>query len=283
MANTSARRLGIEVDDLELEHRLRRMEVELQKRQLANFQTVESSQRRTRSDVPRVIGIRLDNSIVGGLAVRWNSVDQPDIQRYEIQIDATNAFRDPDTFKTNEPVFIFPNLQSGLEFFVRVRAINNRGFEGDWSGVLNTSTGQATFLDLQSGAAGNIITSTITSGFNPATISFGVSGEYGTITSSLPTTTEVLIFGFVKADYSITQNDSIVIDVVVDGQVKQQYEQINTTSLVSPLSGRMTVPGLGFPQVLGQGQHRYSFVVSATGTTTVTPLEVTLAIWEQRR
>lgn len=279
---TSARRFGIENDDLELEQRLRRMEGQLEKRQLAQYTTSESAMRRARSDVPRISGVRLDNEIVGGLGVRWNPVDQPDIRRYVIEVATDNSFRNSDSFTTVDPFYVFPNLTSGQQFYVRVKAQNARQEDSPWSAVLNTATGQATFQDLQSGAAGNIVITTQTSGFQPTQVTAATSGLYATTRLSLPTTAEVLIFGFAKFDYSYVTAETIFVDVLVDGVNKQTYEtKLNTVST----AGRSTIPGLGFPQLLGQGSHRFEFQVriSSGGSSTVNPVEFTLGIWEQRR
>ena len=105
---------------------------------------------------------------------------------------------------------------------------------------------------------------------------------------SFPSSAEALILGAAKFDFTADSEDTIYVRVRVDGDSKQEYENAIGNKSDTPSLGRLTVPGLGFPQLLGQGLHTFDFEVevSATGTlvfgTTLTPIQFTLSIWEQR-
>lgn len=285
--STSSRRYGVELDDPDVESRLRRIELALEGKQGANFQNEAVDQRRSRLALQRVSGVRLDNSIIGSISVRWNPLDS-NINRYEVQISTVESFtQNLSIFKTNEPLYQFSELDPEDTFFVRVRGIGTRqtgGIHdgGDWSAVLNTTTGQASFTNLQAGAASNVVVTTQSSGFSPATIGNNESSVYATTLLDFPTTAEVLLFGFAKFDYFYGLGETITIDVLVDGDSKQQYETRLDTATTA---GRNSVPGLGFPQLLGAGVHRLELGVTVgAGTgTEITPVEFTLAIFEQRR
>jgi hypothetical protein len=297
MSGTSARRFGVEVEDPELEQRLRRIELRAQQEQLSNFQTSQSGLRRTRSNIPRVSGVRLNNDIVGGLGVQWTSIDQADIKEYDVEVSSTETFQiNIDRFKTNEPFFVIPNVGSGVLAYVRVRGINIRGQIGEWSAVLNLASGQASFSNVETGAAGNITTFIQTSGFDPPSIdtSIGViTGTYLSTILTLPTTSQVLIFGYARAEFSLhgataVGENLLQIDTIVDGEVKQSYEiSIGQAGLGFTSSGTMTVPGISFADVLTGGNHRFQYNVNliknSTNDSYVTPEEFGLVIWEQRR
>jgi len=300
MADTgSAQRLGIAVPDPQLEARLRRVEVALASSADSNTGGVHKV--RGRLIPPRVTGLRLDTGVVGGIAVRWNAVDTPTLKRYEVDISQSIGFTNRTTARTRDTFHLFPGLVKNTTYYVRVRAINKQDLPGLFSPVLNTKTGQATFLDLAGGAASNIVTTIQTSGFFPATVSSRAGpgtppkptiGEYAKTRLSFPKAGEVIIFSQTKASYVQWSNDTITIDVLVDGIVKSSYEvrgeKLGTPNDTFISQGLLTVPGLAFPQLLGTGQHDFSIRVSLTGsaggslTSEITPQEFTLVIWTSR-
>jgi len=159
---TSSKRLGVTTDDEELESRLRKMELELEKRQAANYQVSSNATRRNRSPLPRVVGLELDDSITGAISVNWDAVDA-NINRYEVEFADNAAFTSATRFKVNVPSFVLPaTLDPARTYRMRVRAVGTRvkrGFhdEGDWSVAFEIEPGQATFTNLVEGAAGNVI------------------------------------------------------------------------------------------------------------------------------
>jgi len=293
----SAKRLGIEADDPQLESRLRNIEVDLAQRTPANNndqadpnRALENRgsvvQRRHRQPPPQISGLRVENNVIGALSVKWNSSDLSDLRRYEVQVATDPNFRDADTFTVLEPQYIFPDGAADQTYFVRVRQINSRGEASPYSSFLNTTTGQATFLNLASGSASNITTVIQTSGFSPAELDTGGTtiGTYASSRISFPTAAEALIFGAAKVDINLRATHTVFIRLRVDGDPKQTYENRSDSA---GSDGRLTVPGLGFPQLIGAGFHTFDFEVELLkpgggADTTLTPVEFILSIWEQR-
>lgn len=284
---TSVKRTGLgALDDPELETRLRRIEEELAQRQLANLDVTTGAIKRSTSTVTSVTGIRVDNEVVGGLGITWNPADIADLRRYEINIAATADFgSNVQEYRTTAPRFLSSGLSANQTYYVRVRAVNSRGEAGPWSGILNTSTKQATFTNLAAGAASNITVFSQVGGFNPEVLLAGEEGEYLNEDLSMPTTAEVLIFGFAKTGFdTIAGNDTgAIVELLVDGDSKQIYDNTTTAGSIGVLStGTLSIPGLAFPLLLGAGVHRFSFRVAAGNNMTLTPVEFIVAIWESR-
>ncbi|NOX36764.1 MAG: hypothetical protein GXO78_04425 [Calditrichaeota bacterium] len=66
------------------------------------------------------------------ILLRWSSL--PDAIQYEVQVDRTDAFANPQEFTTNTYEFSFTNIQEGL-FYWRVRGKNSLGRQSQWSAV----------------------------------------------------------------------------------------------------------------------------------------------------
>lgn len=157
MALQSAKRFGLEVEgDLELESRLRRMEVAIAALQPANQDAIETS--RGSGVVPQVTGLSLDGTIPGGFTVKWNATTIPDLRRYELQFATDLAFaNDLQTFSVAAISFPFTTAtEANLVFFARVRAQNKAGQTGPYSVTLNTSTGQAETTDIADNAVTDV-------------------------------------------------------------------------------------------------------------------------------
>lgn len=151
--STSAKRLGLEIKgNLELELRLRRIEVELEKRVLRN-QDVEDTGR-SRGTVPQVTGIRVSGSTPGAVTVAWNAVAISDLRRYDVEFAEDVAFvTNKQTFREGNTFFQFSTASAtggagGTTFFARVRAINSIQQNGLFSVTLNTTTGQVVAGDI---------------------------------------------------------------------------------------------------------------------------------------
>jgi hypothetical protein len=157
--STSAKRLGLEIKgNLELELRLRRIEVELEKRVLRN-QDVEDTGR-SRGSVPQVTGIRVSGSTPGAVTIAWNAVAISDLRRYDVEFAEDVAFvTNKQTFREGNTTFQFSTASAtggaGVTvFFARVRAINSILNNGLFSVTLNTTTGQVVAGDIADDAIG---------------------------------------------------------------------------------------------------------------------------------
>ncbi len=148
---TSAKRLGLDVrDDLELEQRLRRIEIQLEKKaDLSAFSEDGSTDTQRVDTIPRVTGLRVAGSTPGAITVAWSQVRISDLRRYELDIAEDLAFAtNAETKNLAGTEFTYStNSDTGgggdTSIFVRVRARSITGNVGAYSIVLNATTGQA--------------------------------------------------------------------------------------------------------------------------------------------
>ena len=151
MAQQSAKRLGLETEgNLELELRLRRIELEIDKRPLGN-QDATTLSRGKSSTVPQVTGLSLGGTIPGGFTVKWSAVTISDLRRYEVEFATDLGFTtgvQKFTAATTTLAFTTADTSVATTFFTRVRAVNSAGTRGPFSITLNTTTGQAESQDI---------------------------------------------------------------------------------------------------------------------------------------
>ena len=149
---TSARRLGLDVLDLELELRLRRIETELENRvrttDLSDGDTIRTT------DIPTVTGLRVSGSTAGAITIAWTAVPISDLKRYEIDIAEDLGFSTNlvTSFVAGTEFNYTTNSDTGggggTDVFVRVRARAQSGNVGLYSVTLNATTGQAQVNDI---------------------------------------------------------------------------------------------------------------------------------------
>lgn len=279
----SVPRKGISESPEDLEARLRRIELELAQRSLANLDISQSS--RALGTPGQVTGLTIDRSVIGGLQFVWNANTQSDIH-YSIEISTSSTFAASTTTtrKTREPRYFFAEGNSTLTYYIRVRAINSRGDPGPYSSVLNSTTGQATANNLISGAANEVVR-TIQTSFSPATLSTAgtTTGVYGS-TAVETIGGPILVFAHFKWDYSYSTNHIIFLRTRINGISVIEYEE--KTSFTS--AGTATMPGNAIPAVVNAGLHEIDFQVEVDNngqsfTTTITPDELVISVWEPRR
>ena len=153
---TSAKRLGLDVqDNLELEIRLRRIEIELEKKAETSSFSEEGSADTQRVDIiPQVTGLRVSGSTPGAITVAWSQVRISDLRRYELDIAEDLAFATNAETKNLAGTEYTYNTNSDTggggdtDIFVRVRARSSTGNVGPYSIVLNATTGQAQSEDI---------------------------------------------------------------------------------------------------------------------------------------
>jgi len=166
MSGQSAKRLGLEVEgDLELELRLRRIELSLDKKVDANQDSEQTG--RGKGAVPQVTGLRVIGQTPGSATIGWNAVSISDLRRYELAFSTAFAFNENlQEFNEASTQFVFNTASDtggggGATWFARVRAVNSSGQRGVWSVTLNLTTGQAQTEDLAEGSVtSEIISST---------------------------------------------------------------------------------------------------------------------------
>lgn len=154
---TNAKRYGLEVEgNLELESRLRRMEVEIQKRTLANPDVIVTA--RARSTPAQITGISVVGSTPGAVTISWNASTASDLRRYDVEFAEDTSFvTNKQTFRESNTQFQFSTASAtggsgGTTFFARVRAVNSILVAGPFSVILNTTTGEVVSGDIADGA-----------------------------------------------------------------------------------------------------------------------------------
>ena len=152
---TSAKRLGLDVGDIELESRLRRIEILLASKVDATSLSEDGSTDTQRVDnVPQVIGLKVSGSTPGAITVAWNQVRISDLRRYELDVAEDLAFvTNAETKNIAGTEFTYnTNTDTGgggdTTIFIRVRARASSGNVGPYSVTLNTTTGQAQSADI---------------------------------------------------------------------------------------------------------------------------------------
>ena len=160
---TSPKRYGLDVkDDLELELRLRRIEAALEGKLNSNDEDSSGS----RSTVPQVTGLRVTGQTPGSVTIAWNPVKIPNLRRYEVEFDTSIGFSTKKTFNENATNHTFNTASEtggggGATWYARVRAVNTYGQTGQYSSILNLTTGQAQTEDI---APGSVTTVQVSAG-----------------------------------------------------------------------------------------------------------------------
>lgn len=151
-----AKKLGIQVDDPDLESRLQRIESELEARALANIESSERAQLRSGlSSVREISGLRVETNVPGTIIVAWDDSRLRDLRYYEVEVannpgfinnEASNLFSK--SYKTTRPLFTFPDVfDVDATWYVRVRSVNSSGVKSNWSIPLSTEAGRAVKID----------------------------------------------------------------------------------------------------------------------------------------
>lgn len=87
------------------------------------------------------------------VTVTWNETADRDVARgsgqYEVHLDTSNVFgASKQTHFTSGTVLSIGDLNTGTQYFARVRAIDNSGNFGPWSATVSDTTGQVGSVDL---------------------------------------------------------------------------------------------------------------------------------------
>lgn len=156
---TGAKRLGLDVNDIELELRLRRIETELANRVRLNDYADGETVRVT--TIPIVSGLRVAGSTAGAITLAWTAIKISDLKRYEVDIAEDLGFSVNKTtnFVAGTEFAYTTNSATGgggnTAVFVRVRAKSQTGNVGPYSVVLDAITGQAQTADIADASVGD--------------------------------------------------------------------------------------------------------------------------------
>lgn len=290
MASTlGPRRFGVSTD-IETERRFRRIEEELAK--LTGISQTQISGRtgqfsRSRLAPPQVTGLSLDNKVIGAISIKWNAVNNPDLRRYRVQFSTDESFATAvSEFKViGETTFTFPEGDVATTYFARVRAETTE--PGPYSATLNTTTGAAVTENLQIGAASNVVRTKQTSGFSPAEVKNFAGGAASADYVSTSFTSKggpIIIQGTAVFDYTLDSSDTVFSEIVIDSSVVESFDTNFATAVTT---GRQAVPGVSIPSPPAAGTHtveiRIRLSPATGGGSTITPVQITVAVVELRR
>lgn len=135
-----------------LERRLRRLESQSDLSQGGDRFERAASDFRTGGQPPPVSGLSVDRAALGKIAISWNAVAIGDLRRYDVQTADNANFTNATTTPTSDTFFTVQNPTAGESLFVRVRAVNQAGNAGRFSGVLDALTGNVSTDDIDDGA-----------------------------------------------------------------------------------------------------------------------------------
>ena len=294
---TSSKRYGLEVKgDLELELRLRRMEAKID--QLAGSSDLGTSDQTQRvSTIPLVTGLRVKGKTPGATTLAWNQLRLSNLRRYELQIAENLAFTtNAQTFNVAGTEFTFSTLEEeggggGSTIYARVRARTTDGNVGQYSAVLNTTTGQAQTTDIADqsvtedklSAGGNVPPdpSTGTPFQHVRISSAGTDLEYGYKFPENAGTDTLLISdgtNYINTPYTFPANTTgknLTVPIVVSGNVQFSAWTIpnSITSgqlLIGTGSNAIGQTTLTFPSTISSGR---LFRASAANTVAQTSYE----------
>jgi len=264
-----------------------RLNVEIDRRALSNPDVGVNETQRAGGRPPAVQGLTLgQSSSVGSIQIRWSPVPIADLRRYEVEVATDPDFTglvEGSPFTTTRTGFEFTEGGPGETFFFRVRAVNQQGVEGGFSGVLDSATGRAGSADLFSGAATEWARVVETS-FDPPTI--GNEEQVDLAEVSIVAKGGLLLY-FVLAEfvYLFDIDDSVFVEVLEDDVVVDGFESF----LSEVIGGRQALGLSGFLPPRPPGERTYKIRlrigVSVTGgdTSSVEPFRASLAVVEVGR
>lgn len=90
---------------------------------------------------PQVNGVSVDSNFIH--TISWNEVAIGDLARYEVQVSTAASMVDAQTFIAGTNRFSYTEADEATTYYYRVRAINLAGTAGDYSVVVNGTTGEA--------------------------------------------------------------------------------------------------------------------------------------------
>lgn len=271
---TSAKRLGLAHDPVELEQRLRRLELAVEKRQQANFQQSAASLRRSRSAPPQVTGLSVLDTIAGAIAIKWSPANIPDLQRYDVQVATNLAFSNAISYRTNEPLFTFPEgTDPTADYYARVRAVNSRGEPGLYSSPLNAALGRANDIDSDRDDTETTINQGTSEVFVPITKTVRGGRLIAFITTSIKS-------------YNVAFGQAVTTRFRQDTATLQEFtnELSVTGGGGTGTTGTGGLPGLALPVDVPPGTYVFDveIEVDAGGASYVTVDDVRLTVWEIR-
>lgn len=237
-------------------------------RAISNPQRLSSVLSTASAPPPSPSGLRMIQNIVT-VTAQWNPVPVP-VLYYEIMVADNAEMSNSVTHRRTETTFTHEEAQSGITYFIRIRAVTSQGIS-DWSQILNSETGLADYLDLQPGAATEFTSEAILD-FEPSLVD-SFNGPYQLRTREIPFVT--VEGGIVSPRFTLRflWNCQILLwptlpaipplmvsSILIDGYVLDDaWTDWISVSAVLPTMYIATVSGLGQDVALDPGQHFLHF------------------------
>jgi len=211
---------------------------------------------------PAVQGLTLgQSSSAGSIKIRWSPVPIADLRRYEVEVARNPDFTEPvegSPFTTTRTEFEFTEgTPEEMFFFFRVRAVNQAGTAGGFSGILDSTTGRVGSADLFPGAATEwaLVEETF---FEPQFIQNGEQIDL-VETSFVAKGGLLLYFVLAEFDYSVEKDESVIAEILEDDVVVDGSESLS--GLFSS-AGRQAIGLSGFLPPSSPGQRTYKVRLS---------------------
>jgi hypothetical protein len=151
---------GLTDNPMELTQWINKIEAEISKLSVGNFDGSILGSTAVSSQAPQVTGLSLVSNL-NTITVKWNPVNILNLNYYEIQVADNVGFVAPQVSRQRNTQFTYQAGDPDETYYVRVRARPVAGRPGEWSGALNTETGLVTVNHLGRGAATAITDNTI--------------------------------------------------------------------------------------------------------------------------
>jgi hypothetical protein len=213
---------------------------------------------------PAPTGLRVVPNI-STVTVVWNPINLP-VLYYEVMVSASRDMSDPTTFKTSETTHTYDEGDPEVTYYFQVRAVASTGIS-DWSAQLNSTTGTATYKDLETGSATQLVYETFTE-FNPSYVQHdqgaGIDGPrilrsehipFTTIESSIVSPRFTVKFLWESDVTDTTDVPQVVVSVLVD-EIEVD-DATNDWMSTSGMEMTATIGGLGRDVPLDAGDHLF--------------------------
>lgn len=280
---TSVTRLGVAINEAELDSYLKRLSDDLTNKitALVGARPVSELTTSTEPDVPTVQGLRLNLSLVGSVGIQWNVINRIDLSHYSIDVSLASNFPADSSLTSTFQVsgtnsFNFTEAVQDSTYFFRVQAVLFDGTEGVFSSTLNSKTGKATPLHLEVGAATNPLGEELIF-TTPVVLQKGGDGDLNGVgpvqfgSAIIETLENTVVLPFVVAHFTI-DIDFVAGTNFLRLRLLRDGEEIDFTitdliiDLIEP--ARSAVTGFATPHLSGLGglqEYTLEYALDASG------------------
>lgn len=257
--------------------------------------------------IPKISGIRAVDSAPFVITFAWDASTLSNLLRYDIYIDTDAGFSNPIIipwtgieYSYSVPKAVDPDTEVPISYYIKVRAVDNQKVVGEFSNILNGTTGLVT-TELLDPHSSSMLAYESYSSFSPASISGdGASATYGGL---VVTTIGRPLFIFVEAiceitsQYMVPNNGNLYMEttllcdsVPVGIKTYTDFTVYTDDGYGTPtaMTGAVTI---SFPnpvyEGISAGTHTFSILIELTAYDTnvlsVTPIFMDITALEIRR